>query len=81
MLILQRGRLERLAIAELRRDSSSLKKELIAANLTPTDSEATRPWQVNAQHRAEMRRINDTRTAILNVFGAFADFCLLKEQI
>jgi hypothetical protein len=59
------------AIAEflLRRDVSSMKKELIAANLTLTDSESTRLWQVYEQYSADMSKINDTRTAILKEYS------------
>jgi hypothetical protein len=59
------------AIAEflLRRDVGSMKKELIAANLTLTDSESTRLWQVYEQYSADMSKINDTRTAILKEYS------------
>jgi hypothetical protein len=46
-----------------------MKKELIAANLTLTDSESTRLWQVYEQYAADMSRINDTRTAILKEYS------------
>jgi hypothetical protein len=69
--ILERGSLKGFAIAEflLRRDVSSMKKELIAANLTLTDSESTRLWQVYEQYSADMSKINDTRTAILKEYS------------
>ena len=59
------------AIAEflLRRDVGSMKKELIAANLTLTDSESTRLWQVYEQYSADTSRINDTRTTILKEYS------------
>jgi len=59
------------AIAEflLRRDVSSIKKELIASNLTLTDSESTRLWQVYEQYSADVSKINDTRTAILKEYS------------
>jgi hypothetical protein len=59
------------AIAEflLRRDFGSMKKELIAANLTLTDSESTRLWQVYEQYSADTSRINDTRTTILKEYS------------
>ena len=50
-------------------DVSSLKKELIAAHLTLTDSESTRLWQVYEQYSADMSKINDTRTAILKEYS------------
>ncbi len=59
------------ALAEflLRRDVSAMKKELIAANLTLTDSESTRLWQVYEQYSANMGKINDTGTAILKEYS------------
>jgi hypothetical protein len=46
-----------------------MKKELIAANLTLTDSESTRLWQVYEQYSANMGKVNDTRTAILKEYS------------
>ena len=59
------------ALAEflLRRDVNSMKKELIAANLTLTDSESTRLWQVYEQYSAELSKVNDTRTTILKEYS------------
>ena len=48
-------------LALLRRDIRSIKKQLIAANLTLTDSEATKFWQVYEEYSADMGKINDTR--------------------
>jgi hypothetical protein len=56
-------------LALLRRDIRSIKKQLIAANLTLTDSEATKFWQVYEQYSAETERINDTRTAIIKEYS------------
>jgi hypothetical protein len=53
----------------LRGDVSSMKKELIAANLTLTDGESTRVWQVYEQYSAEMSKINGTKTAILKEYS------------
>src|SRR5258708_29646293 len=53
----------------LRKDIRSIKKQLIAANLTLTDSEATKFWQVYEQYSAETERINDTRTAIIKEYS------------
>ena len=53
----------------LRRDIRSIKKQLIAANLTLADSEATKFWQVYEQYSAEAERINDTRTAIIKEYS------------
>jgi len=59
------------ALAEflLRRDVGAMKKELIAANLTLTDSESTRLWQVYEQYSAELSKVNDTRTTILKEYS------------
>ena len=53
----------------LRGDVSSLKKGLIAANLTLTEGESTWAWQVYEQYSAEMSRIDGTRTAILKQYS------------
>jgi hypothetical protein len=64
-------------LALLRRDIQSIKKQLIAANLTLTDSEATKFWQVYERYSVEMEKINDTRTAIIKEYseeyGALTD--------
>jgi hypothetical protein len=67
----ERHALKGFALAEflLRRDVSAMKKELIAANLTLTDGESTRAWQVYEQYSAEMSKINRTRTAILKEYS------------
>jgi len=56
-------------LALLRRDIRSIKKQLIAANLTLADSEATKFWQVYEQYSAETEKINDTRTAIIKEYS------------
>jgi hypothetical protein len=56
-------------LALLRRDIRSIKKQLIAANLTLTDSEATKFWQVYEQYSAETEKINDARTAIIKEYS------------
>src|SRR5690242_1807566 len=56
-------------LALLRRDIRSIKKQLIAANLSLTDSEATKFWQVYEQYSADMGKINDTRTAIIKEYS------------
>jgi hypothetical protein len=53
----------------LRGDIRSIKKQLIAANLTLTDSEATKFWQVYEQYSSETKVINDTRTAIIKEYS------------
>jgi hypothetical protein len=54
----------------LRKDIRSIKKQIIAANLTLTDSEATKFWQVYALYTAETEKINETRTAIIKEYAA-----------
>ena len=56
-------------LALLRRDIRSIKKQLIAANLTLADSEATKFWQVYEQYSAETENINDARTAIIKEYS------------
>lgn len=56
-------------LALLRRDIRSIKKQLIAANLTLMDSEATNFWQVYEQYSVETEKINDTRTAIIKEYS------------
>ena len=56
-------------LALLRRDIRSIKKQLIAANLTLADSEATKFWQVYEQYSAETEKINDARTAIIEEYS------------
>src|SRR5271155_6129903 len=53
----------------LRRDIRSIKKQLIAANLTLTDSEATKFWQVYEQYSADFGRIYDARTVIIKEYS------------
>jgi hypothetical protein len=53
----------------LRKDISSIKKQLIAENLTLTDSEATKFWQVYEQYSAETEGINDTKTAVIKEYS------------
>ena len=55
--------------ALLRRDIRSVKKQLIAANLTLTDSETTKFWPVYDQYSTEVSEINDTRTALIKEYG------------
>jgi hypothetical protein len=63
--------LKAFALAEflLRGELSSMKKELIGSNLTLTDGESTRLWQVYEQYSAELGKINDTRTGILKEYS------------
>src|SRR3984893_3193178 len=55
--------------ALLLKDIRSIKKQVIAANLTLTDSEATKFWPVYEQYSAETGKINDARTAIIKEYS------------
>lgn len=61
----------------LRKDIRSEKKQLIAANLTLTDAEATKFWPVYDQYSAEMAKIGDQRYALIKEyaqnFGSLTD--------
>lgn len=46
----------------------SMRKQLIAANLTLTDTEATKFWPVYARYSAELRKIDDTKTALIKEY-------------
>jgi len=56
-------------LALLRRNIRSIKKQLIATNLTLADGEATKFWQVYEQYSAETEKINDARTAIIKEYS------------
>ena len=43
----------------------SMKKQVIAANLTLTESEAIKFWPVYEQYAAELKKITDTKTALI----------------
>jgi hypothetical protein len=61
----------------LRQDIRSQKKQLIAANLTLTDAEATKFWPVYDQYSAEMTKIGDQKYALIKEyaqnFGSLTD--------
>jgi hypothetical protein len=61
----------------LRHDVQSKKKQLIAANLTLTDAEATKFWPIYDQYNAEMTKIGDQRYALIKEyalnFGSLTD--------
>ena len=56
-------------LALLRKNIRSIKKQLIAANLTLTDSESAKFWQVYEQYSADTETINDTRAAIIREYS------------
>lgn len=53
----------------LRQDIRSKKKQLIAANLNLTDSEATKFWPVYDQYTAELSKINDQKYAMIKDYA------------
>ena len=72
----------------LRQDIRSKKKQLIAANLKLTDTEATKFWPVYDQYTAELVKINDRRYALIkeyaNEWGTMTDdqaSSLLKRSL
>ena len=56
-------------LALLRKDIRSIKKQLIATNLTLTDSEATKFWPVYEQYSADFGKINEARTVIIKEYS------------
>lgn len=53
----------------LRKDISSMKKHLIASNLTLTDDEATKFWPVYDQYSSDLAKITDARTLIIKEYA------------
>ncbi|HEX4771127.1 MAG TPA: hypothetical protein VH351_09870 [Bryobacteraceae bacterium] len=53
----------------LRQDIRSNKKQLIAANLTLTDAEATKFWPVYDQYAAEMTKLGDQKYALIKEYA------------
>jgi len=56
-------------IALLRQDLRSKKKQLIAANLTLTDTEATKFWPVYDQYSAELSKLGDVKYALIKEYA------------
>jgi hypothetical protein len=56
-------------IALMRQDIRSEKKQLIAANLTLTDTEATKFWPLYDQYTAELSKINDGKYAVIKEYA------------
>jgi len=61
----------------LRQDVRSQKKQLVAANLTLTEAEATKFWPIYDQYAAEMTKIGDQKYALIKEyaqnFGSLTD--------
>lgn len=56
-------------VALLRQDVRSKKKQLIAANLTLTDTEATKFWPVYDQYTAELTKLGDQKYALIKEYA------------
>ena len=56
-------------MALLRKDIRTIEKQLIAANLTLTDGQATKFWPVYEQYSAEFGKINETRSAVIKEYA------------
>ena len=53
----------------LRQDIRSKKKQLVAANLNLTDTEATKFWPTYEQYTADLAKINDERVAVIKEYA------------
>lgn len=53
----------------LRKDVRSMKKQIIAANLDLTDKEAEKFWPLYDQYSTELRKINDTKMALIKDYA------------
>ena len=57
-------------IQEMRKDLRSDKKVLVAANLSLTESEATKFWPVYDQYAVELAKINDKKLIVIKEYAA-----------
>jgi hypothetical protein len=53
----------------LRKDVRSLRKQIVAANLDLTDDEAVKFWPIYDQYTADLRKINDTKVALIKDYA------------
>ena len=53
----------------LRKDVRSLKKQIVAANMDLTDSEAEKFWPIYDQYATEVARIYDSKLALIQEFS------------
>jgi hypothetical protein len=60
-------------VALLRKDIQSQKKQIVAANLTLTDAEATKFWPVYDQYEADLVKINDAKYAAIKSYAESYD--------
>ncbi|ABF40725.1 hypothetical protein Acid345_1724 [Candidatus Koribacter versatilis Ellin345] len=57
------------AIKMMRQDIKSAKKQIVASNMTLTDTEATKFWPVYDRYIGEVAKINDTRYALIKEYA------------
>ena len=61
----------------MRKDLKSDKKTLVAANMSLTESEATKFWPMYEQYSVELGKVNDTRASLIkeyaNGYGTLTD--------
>ena len=57
------------AVQLLRQDIRSERKQLVAANLPLTDTEATKFWPVYDRYTAEVTKLNDSRYALVKDYA------------
>jgi hypothetical protein len=60
-------------IQMLREDVRSQKKQIVAANMTLSDAEATKFWPIYDQYSAEVAKIGDTRVALIKEYAQSYD--------
>lgn len=64
-------------LAQFDKQIDSLRKRLVAANVTLTDAEATKFWPVYEQYSAELKKITDTKNALIkeyvDAYGTLTD--------
>jgi hypothetical protein len=53
----------------LRKDVRSQKKQIVAANMQLTDAEAEKFWPVYDQYTADMKKLGDTRVALIKQYA------------
>jgi Spy/CpxP family protein refolding chaperone len=54
----------------VRKDLRSDKKSLVAANMSLTESEATKFWPVYDQYAVELAKVNDDKLAVIKEYAA-----------
>ena len=54
----------------VRKDLRSDKKSLVAANMSLTESEATKFWPVYDQYAVELAKVNDNKLAVIKEYAA-----------